>query len=169
MATIDNFFSVFDPSSGPGIYLDVDYLMDQFSGSPKVGIANNASPSGPQFSGYVDVSALFTRLFNCFQKLSFKAIPPYCSDTTTKTVIVQATLKTDVMQNKWFQPSDGNFYSKPLSDIVPDGAKKSTIAACVVFTFDASNKIDRLGIYMDRWQMAVDLWDGKPAHPFPHP
>jgi hypothetical protein len=53
-------------------------------------------------------------------------------------------------------------YSKPLSDILPDpdGKTQSQVPSCAVFAFDATNLVKQLGIYMDRWQMAADLYPG---------
>jgi hypothetical protein len=158
--TLANFLDVFNPRKGN--YKNIDYLMAKvFSGTPSVGIAAGASPEGPQFDGTDEVRALFTRLTESFPELSFKAIPPYCysPDTNANTIIVQATLKTGPHQKNWFQKGEkdvGKFYSKPLSDVPPNG-KQSKVPTCAVFTFDAKNKVRRLGIYMDRWKMAEEL------------
>lgn len=159
--TLANFLDVFTP--GEGNYKKIDYLMAKvFSGTPSVGIAAGASPAGPQFDGIDEVRAFFTRLTDSFPELSFTAIPPYCysPDTNANTIIVQATLKTGPHKKSWFQKGEkdiGKFYSKPLSDIVPDGTKQSKVPTCAVFTFDAKNMVQRLGIYMDRWRMAEEL------------
>lgn len=148
MATIDDFFSAFDPTNIN--YGKLDYLMNQFSEAPSVGIASGADPVGPWFTGYENVHALFKRLFQGFPHLSFAANPPYWSDTNM--IVVRAMLTTDFMQNLRFQRNRGNSCLKVLSDIVPDWVQNSTVQTCAVFTFDAAdNTIDRLGITcMDR-------------------
>jgi hypothetical protein len=104
--------------------------------------------------------------------------PVYCSspDKNKNTIIVETTLDTGLHVSPWFAKTDTDFYSKPLSDIEPDQNQSSTRPACAVFVFDpGTDKIFRLGIYMDRWQMAVDLWphakkDPKSGiRPFPTP
>jgi hypothetical protein len=168
MATTDNFFDVFDTADANGHYGNVSpYLMAQFSNAPSVGIASGAGPVGPQFSGVGPVTTLFNRLFSCLQNLSYTSVGPFCSNANT--TIVQATLGYDFMKNPWFQKGEaavGHYHSKPLSDIkTPTSAPTAlnpapTVPTCAVFTFDTDTKIVRLGIYMDRWKMAVDLWDG---------
>jgi hypothetical protein len=154
MEPTDNFFSVFDPTKMN--YRNLDYLMNQFSEAPSIGIASGAGPVGPQVTGYANVRALFERLFQSFPHLSFMANPPYWSDKNT--IIVLGTLTTDLMRNPRLQKSNGNSYSKPLLDIVPDWVQSLTVQACATFTFDAAgNTIDQLRIiYMDRCDTAVD-------------
>jgi hypothetical protein len=93
--------------------------------------------------------------------LSYTPIPPYCSNGDT--LIVQATFSTGPQTADWF-PKTSQYYSRPLSDIKHHGAQ-TTVPTCAVFTLDSSDLIQQLGIYMDRWQMALDLWDQ--IHP-PH-
>ena len=139
MATIDNFFSVFDPANKPppaGIYGDVNYLINQFSGSPKLGIANNAGPSSPHINGFVKVSALFTRLFNCYQKLSVKAIPDALLGRRHKNGDSSGSAQNRRHAKRVVSTERWGLLFEASSDIVPDGQKKSTIAACCVFTFE---------------------------------
>jgi hypothetical protein len=136
-----------------------------FSANPSAGIANNAGPTGPWFTGVGPVTALFEQLCGpgnaAFPQLSYTTVPPFCSNGNT--VIVQATLNTGPHTGSWFRKTSP-YYSRPLSDIVAYGAS-TTVNTCAVFTFDSSNLIQTLGIYMDRWQMALDLWDQvHPAH-----
>ncbi len=184
--TITKFFSVFTPpaSTNPN-YLNLPYLMGLFTtvNAPNVGIASAAG--SPQFSGVPAVHTLFERLFKCFPNISYGPVTgtPYCyssSDGQTiqgNTITVQTILTTGVMAERWFS-AVSPAYSKPLSDIEidPSGrANSQNRPACAVFTFDptTNNLILNLAIYFDRWQMAVDLWPGKPSgvsiHAFPAP
>jgi hypothetical protein len=172
--TVDKFFSHF----AKGGDQDLDAVLQLFSPdtppkpkpptSPTLGIASNAGPTGPQFPGHDNILKVFTQLVLSFPHLVFapSVIDPltnkaiYCSSSDSNTIMVEASLDTGKHTNPWFSKTDVDFYSKPLSDIEPDGNQKSTVPACAVFVFDPANqgKILRLGIYMDRWQMAVDLW-----------
>jgi hypothetical protein len=87
--------------------------------------------------------------------------------------VTKAQLNTGKHQKPWF-PFGHDAYSKPLSDTEPDKTQFAFVPACAVFTFDNAQKISNLAIYMDRWQMAVDLWPGtsagkKPGRHFPAP
>lgn len=185
--TVAAFLSVFNPGSGR--YKDVGWLMsDLFCAEdgnqlaqippsrPVVGIAGAASGLGPQFLGRQKVTDLFTQLTRSFPDLSYAVIAPHCYSDNQNTIIVQAVLNTGRHAAQWF-PGGHYAYSKPLSDIDPAG-KISQVPTCAVFNFEPAatgdNKIVRLGIYMDRWQMSVDLWQGTPqpkyaGRPFPHP
>jgi hypothetical protein len=79
-------------------------------------------------------------------------------------IIVQANIDTGNHAKQWFAFDDKGYYSKPLSDIEPDGKQSAYVPACVVFTFDANYLIFTLAIYMDRWQMAADLWPRTAPH-----
>ena len=169
--TLANFFNVF--TAGNARYRDIQYLINQvFSGSPKVGLASNSGPAGPFFNGKNNVEKLFTQMIGtmdgatqgAFHNLTFTQIPPVCSDSGGDTKIVQAMLDTDNQTGPWFDQASG-FYSRPLSDVVPKGKRHRNKPTCMVFTFNANGLIDQLGIYIDRWQLALDLWDGThPAH-----
>ena len=163
-SSVTNFFNVFTP--GQQNYRDINYLMSNvFSGNPTVGIANNAGPEGPSFTGATQVSDLFNQLCGpgnaAFPQLSYTPVLPYCSNGNT--LIVQATLDTGPQTGDWFSKTSP-YYSRPLSDIKHHGAQ-TTIPTCAVFTLDSGGLIQGLGIYMDRWQMALDLWDqSRPPH-----
>jgi hypothetical protein len=79
--------------------------------------------------------------------------------------IVQANFSTGRHQLPWFPFGDGS-HSKPLSDIEPDPHGAPQSAFIPFFTFAPRPPappvflINNLAIYMDRWQMAVDLWPG---------
>jgi hypothetical protein len=184
--TITKFFTVV--TSGGTNYGDVAWLMKNVfvqddakpPTMPRVGIAVGADPQGPQFVGVDEVTAFFTALFkDSFPKASFYAVPNtlYCYSSPDgnkidgNTITVQARLDTDLLQQPWHpQTAIKNFYSLPLSDIDPDQNKKATsrVPACAVFAFDpGSHMIKQLRDYMDRWQMAADLWPKNRA--FPHP
>lgn len=179
--TVASFLSVFTP--GTAHYKNITWLMSNVFCAqnnpptrPIVGIAGAASGLGPQFLGTQKVTDLFVQLTTSFPDLSYTVIPPYCYSDDQNTIIVQAGLNTGAHAAQWF--AGGHYaYSKPLSDIDPAG-KSSQVPTCAVFIFDPAatgdNKIVRLGIYMDRWQMSVDLWAGTPqprytGRPFPHP
>ena len=161
--------------------------------SPSLGIAGgnqtNANPPlsegpqlGPQFQGQSAIITCFTRIVTSFPASTFTPLPPgspvYCYSSDGNTITVPAILHTDKHMKPWF-PFGHPAYSKPLSDLEPDGKQISDVPACAVFTFDTTggnppNRILNLAIFMDRWQMAVDLWPntgrGKhQARSFPSP
>jgi hypothetical protein len=153
------------------------------------GIQSNANPplsigpvDGPQFLGRSAIITCLTQIVTSFPTSIFKTLPVgkppvYCSSSDGNMIIVTAMLHTgnQAKAKPWF--SYGHpAYSKPLSDIEPDGTQTSDVPACAVFTFDTTNpgRILNLAIFMDRWQMAVDLWPstGQGKHqprPFPTP
>jgi hypothetical protein len=180
--TVADFLKVFTPGSGQ--YKNIGWLMNNVfcaqNGKsptrPVVGIAGAAGGLGPQFLGTQKVTDLFTQLATSFPDLKYSPTPPHCYSDDQNTIIIQAVLHTGKHAAPWFAGSH-YAYSKPLSDIEPAG-KSSQVPTCAVFIFDpkatGDNKIVRLGIYMDRWQMSVDLWPGTPhpkyaGRPFPHP
>lgn len=194
--TIDSFFNVFGlnpPPPAPALphWRDVNWMMTNlFSANaggpppapitPGVGIGGGIQNSmGPQFQGTAAVTTLFNKLIDSFPKLVFAAwpgpAPLYCSSLPDgNTITVQATLSTGTHAKQWFPPTHPA-YSKPLSDIVPSqhDARNSSVPVCAVFTFDTTlgnppNRILNLAFYLDRWQMAVDLWPHG-RFPFPHP
>ena len=161
--------------------------------SPSLGIAGgnqtNANVSlgpqlGPQFPGRSAIITCFTQIVTSFQTSTFTTLPAvnpvYCTSLDGNTITVAAILHTgnQAKAKPWF-PYGHPAYSKPLSDIEPDGNQSSDVPACAVFTFDTTagnppNRILNLAIFMDRWQMAVDLWPntGHGKHqprPFPAP
>lgn len=183
---ITAFFTVV--TSGGGNYGNVAWLMQNVfvpndanpPTVPRLGIAVGADPAGPQFVGVAEVTAFFTALLtDSFPTSSFYAVPNtlYCYSSPDgkkidgNTITVQARLDTGLMQLPWNpQTTTKNFYSLPLSGIDPDMKKTATsrVPACAVFTFDpGSHMIKQLAVYMDRWQMAADLWPRDRA--FPHP
>ena len=119
--------------------------------TPSVGIGGNTQdPEGPAFRGRTAITALFAELLSSFPNLVFTAwpapaTPVFCiAQADPNTMIIQAQLNTDVHTKRWFPPNapDGRrYYSKPLSDIVPDGIEHSTVPVCAVFTFDPQNPI----------------------------
>ena len=152
-----------------------------FSANASLGIGAGSDPSlgpqsGPQFTTPTAVATCFKQIIYSFPHSTFTPFPTaskaiFCSSTdgTFNTIIVQATLTTGRHAEQWFPWGSGG-YSKPLSDIEPDGNQSANVPACAVFTFDlqspiATNqyKILNLAIYMDRWQMAADLWPGTVA------
>jgi hypothetical protein len=171
--------------------------------TPTLGIAagnqTNANLSlgpqnGPQFLGQSNIITCFQQIFlTSFKTATFVPLPAFgasnpkfcysSADGMTidpnPMIIVPAILHTgnQAKGKPWF-PYGHPMYSKPLSDIEPDGNQTSDVPACVVFTFDptaSSNPlIWNLAIFIDRWQMAVDLWPntGHGKHqprPFPTP
>jgi hypothetical protein len=161
--------------------------------SPSLGIAGgrqtNAAPplslgpqAGPQFRGRADIITCFTQIVTSFDTSTFTTLPAanpvFCFSPDGNTITVPAILHTNNHRKPWFQFGH-KAYSKPLSDIEPDGTQISDVPACTVFTFDTTagnpqNRILNLAIFMDRWQMAVDLWPntGHGKHqprPFPAP
>ena len=144
--------------------------------TPSLGIAagnqTNAKSlgpqNGPQFLGQQAIITCFTQIFvNSFQGPTFTPLPPansanpiFCYSSsdgktidTNPVITVPAILHTGNHNASWF-PYGHPAYSKPLSDIEPDGTQSSDVPACVVFTFDptVSNNplIINLAIFMDR-------------------
>jgi hypothetical protein len=161
--------------------------------TPSVGIgASTQDPQGPAFRGNAGITALFTELLSSFPGLTFvpypTSTPVFCvAQYDPNTIIIQAQLITGSHVARWFPPdapAKRRYYSKPLSDLVPAGQNeagqnenlhKSTVPICAVFTFDPANTIAtnqhtilNLGMYLDRWKFATDLWVHG-HHPFPHP
>jgi hypothetical protein len=147
-----------------------------FGGSDS-GLQRKQGPQlGPQFLTPSAVKIVLKQIVSSFPHATFKPVPSaaaavYCSSGNT--IIVQAQLSTGKHLKPWF-PFGSDPYSKPLSDIEPDKTQFAFVPACAVFTFDNAQKILNLAIYMDRWQMAVDLWPGvgtgkKPGRHFPTP
>jgi hypothetical protein len=155
--------------------------------APSLGIAaGNAAPStenqwqgpqlGPQFVGVKNVTLCFNRIITSFPSATFTTLPVnnavYLQGNNQ--VAVPAVLITGPHKHPWFQ-FDSGAYSKPLSDLEPDGNQQSLVPACAIFTFDNNSLITNLAIFMDRWQMAADLWPTKPIgnnkvpRPFPMP
>ena len=186
MANLDTakaFFNTFATgNTAPG---DIDSLVDtNFSMNASLGISPGQDPqqgpqSGPQFQGRDAIKALLKQIIKSFPHATLQPVPTpatavYCSSGNT--IMVQASLSTGKHQRQWFSFDDSN-YSKPLSDIEPDKNQSAFVPACAVFTFtnDGSFNISNLAIYMDRWQMAADLWPGiqsgrkKLGRPFPTP
>ena len=199
--TVNSFFTYFDPTknnylpNNPDInsFMKTCFAPDAGTkppSTPSVGIGANVVPQGPQFYGYNAVYAFFDAMISSFPNLNYAAAGPLCYSSkdgnkidANPVIIVQTILKTGALQAPWL-PVDNlsnppqQFYSKPLSDIEvePDATKKkkSNMPACAVFTFDKNSYILNLAIYMDRWQVAVDLWRGTPqpkfgGRPFPTP
>jgi hypothetical protein len=171
---VTEFVGFFTP--GTAHYKDVNWLVNHVfcanAGNPitrpVVGIASSAGGAGPQFPGTGPITTLFQQLITSFQHLRAPILPPRCYSDDLNTITLQMTLVTGAHGVPWFQ--NPPYYSKPLSDIFAAGRGSST-PTCTVFTFDPAttgdNKATRLGIYMDRWQMALDLWDR--IHVWPHP
>ncbi len=188
--TADNFFGFF--ATGATTPQDIISVMTLFSPdsggtvlpfptkptSPSLGIAH----AGPQFFGQTAISLLFNKLITSFPNLKFTPsvfvpnshppVPLYCYSQDGNTIAVQATLATGPFMQAWFSSSE-QAYSKPLSDIEPDQHSVSYVPAYAAFTFDGNNLIKNLAIFMDRWQMAVDLYPGVKGNsgvrPFPTP
>lgn len=164
--------------------------------TPSVGIgANTQDPLGLAFRGSAAITALFAELLSSFPQLTFlpynpstnPATPVFCvAQGNPNMIIIQAQLITGPHVAQWFPPDappKRRYYSKPISDIVPAGQNEagqnenphqSTVPICAVFTFDPTNpittnqyKILNLGMYLDRWKFAADLWVHG-HHPFPH-
>jgi hypothetical protein len=197
--TVNTFFNAFAVTPSPpqiAAFVPNLFSPDTPAGnpaSPSLGIAGgnqtNANPPlsigpqlGPQFQGRSAIITCFTQLVASFRAPTFTTLPPanpvYCYSPDGNTITVPAILHTDRHVKPWF-PFGHVLYSKPLSDLEPDGTQISDVPACAVFTFDTTggnppNRILNLAIFMDRWQMAVDLWPnasrGKhQPRPFPTP
>lgn len=179
MDAVTAFFTAF--ASTPNASQITTLVDTYFSASASLGIGSGSDPqlgpqSGPQFPTPDAIKLAFNQIVKSFPHAIFTPFPSaaaavYCSSGNT--IIVQAQLNTGKHQKLWF-PFGSSAYSKPLSDIEPDGTQNAFVPACAVFTFDTAQKILNLAIYMDRWQMAVDLWPGigtgkHPGRHFPTP
>jgi hypothetical protein len=122
---------------------------------PCVAITEHVAAVGPAFFGTSKVRKLFNRLFLAFPDVTLTPLNPasplFLTSSDGGTIGLQTTL-AGTQQDWWFPPADADkYYSKPLSDIPPNNVKIS-IAACAVFTFNASYQITQLAIYMDRYK-----------------
>jgi hypothetical protein len=180
--TVTAFFTFFAHPTIPG----VDPLVDTyFSANGSLGISPGSDTqqgpqAGPQFPDPGAVKLVLKQIITSFPHITFQPVPDaatavYCSSGNT--IMVQASFSTGKHQKPWFHFGH-SAYSKPLSDIEPDNSQNAFIPACAVFTFSPPPPppflINNLAIYMDRWQMAVDLWPGinpgkKPGRHFPTP
>jgi hypothetical protein len=195
--TVKTFFNYFNPANASYLpnsgdiatFMKTCFVPDAGTtppSTPSVGIGANVDPKGPQFYGYNAVYAFFEALITSFPNIEYDLVGPLCYSSADATnidanpaIIVPAMLNAGALQAVWL-PVDRiskphqQFYSKPLSDleVEPDKTKRktSTRPSCPVFTFQG-NLISTLAIYMDRWQMAVDLWRGTGGSPrsFPNP
>jgi hypothetical protein len=162
--TVAKFLEVFN--AGGAHYQSLSYLMsDVFVGQgvvggvevPSVAITEHAG-GHPGFYGTRKVGRLFTRLFTVFTDVQLIPVdtPAVLFSSPAHNIIVEATL-TGTQRDWWFPTTDPDgFYSKPLSDIPPNGAAIS-IAACAAFTFDANHLVTNLAIYMDRYHFIKQL------------
>lgn len=180
MDTVTAFFNAF--ASTPNTQQIKTLVDTYFSASASLGISPGGDTQqgpqlGPQFPNPDAIKIAFNQIVTSFPHATFVPFPQsppgpvYCSSGNT--IIVQAQLSTGKHLKPWF-PFGSDPYSKPLSDIEPDKTQFAFVPACAVFTFDNAQKILNLAIYMDRWQMAVDLWPGvgtgkKPGRHFPTP
>jgi hypothetical protein len=184
MANLDTakaFFTVF--ATAPTTNAEIDTLVDTlFSATGSLGISPGSDTTqgpqlGPQFPTPAAVKIVLKQIFvTSFPQATCQPVPDaatavYCSSGNM--IIVQANLNTGKHRAPWFRFGD-QAYSKPLSDIEPDNSQNAFVPACAVFTFGGGSLINNLAIYMDRWQMASDLWPGikagkKTNRPFPTP
>ena len=182
MESVTAFFNAFAATPNSG---QINTLVDTyFSANATLGISPGSDtkigpPSGPQFPTPAAIKTLFNQIITSFPNATFIPVPSqaaavYCSSSNPPMIMVQANLNTGMQQTQWF-PFGSAAYSKPLSDIEPDTKQNAYVPACAVFSFNASYLITNLAIYMDRWQMAADLWPGtapsgkKTNRPFPRP
>jgi hypothetical protein len=125
---------------------------------PNVGLTTGV---GPQFKFQNGIGILFTALFASFPNLVFSyvnTLRPVDGDT----IAVEALLTTGAHEVQW--APQGAPVSPPLSLIEPKGHGSTDLPVCAVFLFDhGSDLIKNLGLYFDRWKLAMDLWDR--AHP----
>ena len=171
-ATLDTFFKVFDPRSGPGVYKNLDILINQAfcadNGGkfPWLGITQH----GPQFRGAAQVRDFYKQRFATFSDLwwgesttappDLKPVPRLYSNDgyNPPTVGIQTTFQGK-HTGLWFQ--DRARYSLPLSAIQPSGMK-TEVPACAVFTFGAKDpsRISQLAYYMDRYKQMKEVQQG---------
>jgi hypothetical protein len=125
---------------------------------PNVGLTTGA---GPQFTGQNAVGILFTAIFASFPNIVLNYVNPLRPEDGD-TIAVEALLTTGSHAAQWAPP--GAPFSPPIGLIEPKGHGSIDLPVCAVFLFDhGSDLIKNLGLYFDRWKLAMDLWDR--AHP----
>ena len=129
---------------------------------PNVGLTTGV---GPQFKYQNGIGILFTALFASFPNLVLSYVNnvrPQSQDGNT--VTVEALLTTGPHEAIW--APNGAPVSPPLALIEPKGHGSTDLPVCAVFLFDdSSDQIKNLGLYFDRWRLAMDVWDRvHPAH-----
>ena len=164
---ITNFLNYFTPGNANygnvGSQSTSGSLMTLFSAnSPIVGITDHGDANiyvvGPGFVGQAAIQGLFAQFFMCFAALTLKDVGfPWMSSNDQQTIAVRFTLQ-GTQQGPWFSQGNpnGNNYSLPLSEIAPS-QNASQIPSCSVFTFDNTNLITNLSLYMDRYKLMRDL------------
>jgi hypothetical protein len=132
---------------------------------PCLGITDH----GPAFFGQSDINDFFNQLFKTFSSMAWTWPPPTAPtapvliSTDGNTLGVQMTV-TGTYQNPWFQPPSTHA-SPPLSQLGTGytgslGKNRNDTAglpACAVFTFDGSNKIRQLQMYLDRYALMQSI------------
>jgi hypothetical protein len=125
---------------------------------PNVGITTGI---GPQFTFQHGIGVLFTALFTSFPHLALSYVNTV-RPVDGNTIAVEALLTTGPHHALW--APQGAPVSPPISLIEPKGHGSTNLPVCAVFLFDGgSDLIKNLGLYFDRWKLAMDLWDR--AHP----
>jgi hypothetical protein len=165
-ATIAAFLGVVGPAGSSPQHHDIPFMQSLFvqdtpQGNPmfpNIGLTTG----GPQFTGQRAIGILFQELFTSFPDLVF-APANGLRLTDGNTIGIEATLSTGIQVAAW---SPGGNASHPLSPIVPDKKHRSDyLPVCAIFTFGGNCLIQNLGLYFDRWKLAIDLWDGSnPPH-----
>ena len=156
---MDKFFQIVSDGTHNVAGIQNLFVLDsKGSPYPNVGLTTG----GPQFQFQKGIAILFTALFASFPDLVFSranALQP----TDGNTIAVEAILDTGPHAAKW--APKGAPISPPIQLIDPKGGG-SNLPVCAVFTFDGgSNSIKNLGLYFDRWKLAMDLWDrSNPSH-----
>jgi hypothetical protein len=145
---------------------------------PSVGITQHGPnftrkqpTSGPILPDTIDV--LFQALFASFPNVSVVPAslqapyhqppnyPPFLSSATSyapPTIALQTTVGTGPYQKQW--APTGAPPSPPLSNIPATPGLSGSIPACFVFTFNTSNQIMQLAIYMDRYRFVTIFQPG---------
>jgi hypothetical protein len=133
---------------------------------PIVGITDHGDATnyviGPGFVGQTDIKGLFNQLFSttggAFGSLTFKDIGFPWMYSNDQTVIAVRLNLQGTQQGPWFSQgtAGGKHYSLPLSEITPN-SNQSQLPTCAVFTFNGSNQITNLALYLDRYKMLYDL------------
>jgi hypothetical protein len=128
---------------------------------PNVGLTTGV---GPQFTFQNGIGILFTALFASFPNLVFSYVNTLRPEDGN-TIAVEALLTTGPHVAKW--APQGAPVSPPLSLIEPHGSGSTNLPVCAVFLFESnhSDLIKNLGLYFDRWKLAMDVWDRvHPSH-----
>ncbi len=131
---------------------------------PAVGITNH----GPAFTGVAPVTTLFTQLFTTFPDLAWTGAGPELYSKDGNTIGVQINI-SGTFAAAWFQTTHRSLPLSQLGSGTQNNLGNPGLPAVAVFTFNGSNKIQQMALYLDRYALmqliAQNNWtpSGQPA------